>query len=126
MLYIFGSLPGAGKSTLSRDLARKLRALHLRVDTIEQAICAGGGRVSGPEGYIVAYRIAADNLRLGLPVIADTVNPIEITRCAWREVAAKTGVPFVEIEVLCSDPAEHRRRVETRAADIEGFRLPTW
>jgi len=126
MLYIFSGLPGTGKSTLSRHLARKLNAVHLRVDTIEQAIREGGGRVSGPEGYIVAYRVAEDNLKLGLPVIADTVNPIQITRRAWREVAIRSGVPYVDIEIVCSDPGEHRARVETRTADIAGFQLPSW
>ena len=33
---------------------------------------------------------------------------------------------YAEIEVICSDPAEHRRRVETRLPDIEGLKLPSW
>ena len=126
MLYIFGGLPGTGKSTLSRHLACELKAVLLRVDTIEQAIREGGGHVSGPEGYLVAYHLAEDNLRLGLTVVADTVNPIQITRHAWREVATQMGVRFVEIEVICSNKTEHRARVETREADIVGFQLPTW
>ena len=35
-------------------------------------------------------------------------------------------MPVVEIEIVCSDRAEHRRRVETRVPDIEGLMLPTW
>ncbi len=46
-----------------------------------------GIALNGPEGYIVAYRLAEHNLRLGLAVVADSVNPIEITREAWRAVA---------------------------------------
>jgi predicted kinase len=72
----------------------------------------------GEKGYLVAYAVAEDNLRLGRTVIADSVNPLEITRAAWRNVAARAGVNAAEIEVVCSDPAEHRRRVETRAALI--------
>lgn len=126
MLYIFGGLPGSGKSTLSRFLARERRAVHLRVDTIEHALVEAGGQLRGPEGYNIAYRIAADNLRLGLSVVADTVNPIEITRSTWRQVAIDAGVPFIEVEVVCSDQAEHRRRVEQRVADIAGFQQPGW
>lgn len=126
MLYIFGGLPGTGKTALSKALARKLKAMHLRIDTIEQALRLGGKPVTGPEGYLVAYGVAEDNLRLGLSVVADSVNPLQVTRLAWRDVAARAGAPYAEIEVVCSDEAEHRRRVEGRQTDVPGLRLPTW
>ncbi|MFD1903862.1 AAA family ATPase [Paenibacillus rhizoplanae] len=34
-LYIFGGLPGTGKSTLASALASELRAPYLRVDVVE-------------------------------------------------------------------------------------------
>jgi predicted kinase len=126
MLFIFGGLPGAGKTELSLHLARKIGAVHLRIDTIEQALRDSGIRPTGPEGYIVAYNIAGDNLRLGLSVVADSVNPLDVTRQAWREVATQVGVPFCEIEVICSDAVEHQRRVETRKTGVPGLDLPTW
>lgn len=126
MLHIFSGLPGTGKSTLARQLAQELKAVYLRVDTIEQAIRETGGQSTGPEGYVIGYRLAEENLKLGLSVVADTVNPIRITRNAWREVAAQIGVPFVEIEVICSNELEHRARVETREVDVAGLHLPTW
>jgi predicted kinase len=125
-LFIFAGLPGAGKTTLARLLARDWRAAYLRIDTVEQALRDERVDLSGPEGYEVAYRVAADNLRLGMSVVADSVNPIEITRRAWRDVATQAAVPFVEVHVICSDVQEHRRRVETRPGDIVGLRLPTW
>jgi predicted kinase len=63
---------------------------------------------------------------VSLSVVADSVNPLRVTRTAWRDVATHAGVPFVEIEVVCSNAAEHRYRVEARSTDIAGFRLPTW
>ncbi len=35
-------------------------------------------------------------------------------------------MPAVEVEVICSDKAEHRRRVETRVTDVQGLLKPTW
>jgi predicted kinase len=126
VLYIFGGLPGTGKSTLSLTIASELRAVHLRIDTIEGALRAARVWVDGPAGYVVGYRLAADNLRLGLPVVADSVNPLPITRSAWREAARDVGAPFVEIEVICSDKGEHRRRIEARLRDNPGTAGPTW
>lgn len=126
MLYIFGGLPGTGKSTLARRLAGHLRAVHLRIDTIEHAMEEAGSPVTGGEGYAIAYALAGDNLRLGLSVVADSVNPWPLTRSIWRGVALNAGVSYVEIEVICSDPVEHRQRVESRVADIEGFKVPSW
>jgi predicted kinase len=126
LLYIFGGLPGTGKSTLARHLAAEQKAVYLRIDTIEQSLRNADVWNNGPAGYLAAYGLAADNLRLGLPVVADSVNPLAVTRRAWREVAQQAGVPFVEIEVICSDKAEHRHRVESRSSDIPGHVPPTW
>ena len=125
-LYVFAGLPAAGKTTLARRLARELGAVYVRVDSIEQAIRDAAFRSVGPEGYFAAYRVAADNLRLGSAVVADSVNALGVTRAAWRAVAEESGVPQVVVEVTCSDPLEHRARVESRASDIPGLRLPTW
>jgi len=119
-------LPGTGKTTLSELLSQHLQAFHLRVDTIEQALrdlC--NYKVEG-EGYRLAYRIAADNLKLGHSVIADSVNPWPLTRKEWHDVAISNGCDFIDIEVSCSDKDEHRHRVEDRSVDIPGLILPSW
>ena len=126
MLYIFGGLPGVGKSALSSRLAGQRGAVYLRIDTIEQAMRGVGINDVGPEGYGVAYGIALDNLYLGLDVVADSVNPLGVTRMAWRETAVLADSPFVEIEIICSNAEEHQARVESRTTDIAGLKLPTW
>lgn len=49
-----------------------------------------------------------------------------MTRDAWRDTAVRAAVPVVEVEVVCSDPAEHRQRVASRSVDIPGLPLPDW
>src|SRR5262245_34145979 len=86
-LYVFSGLPGTGKTVLSRRLAMDLKAAHLRIDTVEQALREVCGMAVGGEGYRLAYRLATDHLHLGLSVVADCCNPIELTRSEWEAVA---------------------------------------
>lgn len=128
MLIVFSGLPGTGKTTLAYELARRLSAVYLRIDVIEQAIRDAGvlaGDV-GSSGYGVANAVALSNLRLGHCVIADGVNPVQGSRAAWQTVALAAGVELVDVQVICSDRQEHQRRVECRTGDIPGLTPPTW
>lgn len=126
MLLIFGGLPASGKSTISKCVARELKAAYIRVDTIEQTLKDAGYDKIHSEGYELAYRVAADNLSLGVSVVADAVNPIELTRSAWRRIGETARVPITEIEIVCSDQVEHKRRIESRDTDIEQSMQVTW
>lgn len=130
MLIIFGGLPGTGKTTIAASAAKQLGAVYLRIDSLELGIVRSGLVRDqwdlGPAGYCAAHAVARDNLLNGMTVVADSVNPLKITRDGWRDVAVKIGSPYLEIEVICSDVAEHRKRVESRVGDVDGLRLPTW
>jgi predicted kinase len=73
-LIAFSGLPGVGKTTIARDLARGLEALYLRVDSIEAALKNSSLRIHPAEdaGYQALIAIARDNLANCLTVIADT------------------------------------------------------
>jgi predicted kinase len=125
---VIGGLPATGKSTIARALASESATPYLRVDRIEQAIVdwTSLSHPVGPVGYAVAHQLALEQLRLGSDVIVECVNPVALTRDAWPGTAARADAALVEVEVICSDPAEHRRRVETRASDVAGLVKPTW
>ena len=126
MLYIFGGLPATGKTELSRYLAHELCATYLRIDSIEQQLRNSGYRDLYDEAYQIAFAFASDNLKSGKVVVADSTNPVAESRTGWINAAEEAGSAFLEIEIICSDIAEHRQRVEGRETDIPGLRLPDW
>ena len=130
VLVMVGGLPGVGKTTVARALAGRLPATHLRIDTFEAALVRQGlvpGQPDvGPHGYALALATAETCLAAGTDVVVDGVFPVAAARRPFRELAARAGVPVHWVRLICSDPAEHRRRVEERSADLPGHVVPEW
>ena len=80
----------------------------------------------GPAGYEIAYALAEENLGLGRLVVADSVNALQVTRESWRAVAQRARATLAEVEVRCSNPGEHRRRIECRSLAGESAPALTW
>jgi predicted kinase len=102
--------------------------MWLRIDSMDQAIWASG---TAPNDlldwtYRATQAVAAYNLVLGFDVIADCVNDCEDAREGWEAAARKACSGVAWLEIVCSDAAEHRRRIETRSTDIAGLSLPGW
>jgi predicted kinase len=132
VLVSIGGLPATGKTAVARSLAVQLGAAYVRIDTIETAIARAEGSSRQTNdwelapGYEVGYDVAVDQLRNGLDVVAESVNPVRASRDAWRDAGLGTGARVVEVEIVCSDVTEHRRRAEERVLDVVGLTKPTW
>jgi predicted kinase len=132
VLIPIGGLPATGKTTVARALAAELRSAYVRIDSIETAIGRAEGRfrqTNGwdlPPGYEVGYDVVADQLRNGLDVVAESVDPLRVSRDTWRDAGLRAGARVVEAEVVCSDVDEHRRRAEGRVLDVAGLTKPAW
>jgi predicted kinase len=132
VLICTGGCPRTGKTTIARKLTAELHAAYVRVNTIETAVCRAEGRYAEtngwelPPGYLVGHEVAADQLRNGLGVVGASVIPLHVSRDAWRDAGLNAGARVVEVEVICSDATEHRRRAEDRLLDIPGLAKPTW
>ena len=128
VLAVFAGLPGVGKSTLAAQVAAKLPAAVLAVDTVDFTLQRY--EVSEPRPGYAAYGVVAAlaevQLRIGHNVIIDAVNPVRAARQLWVDLAERMGVPLRVVEVICGDDAEHRRRVEARYATRDHDRIPDW
>lgn len=123
---VLSGLPGVGKTTLARAVFQATGARHLRVDTVETALTRSQAKWQGDladAGYQVIYALAAEDLARGTSVILDCVNPIPLTRNWFDTLEARV---ILRVELLCSDPTEHRHRVETRTPDLPGQTTPNW
>ena len=112
VLISFSGLPGVGKTTIAKDLAQRIGAVYIRVDEIEAALKRSALQIAFPKdaGYLAACAITRSNLEIGRSVVADTVNPVVASRRLWAETAEKGGGKLFDVEVICSDRKEHRRR----------------
>lgn len=133
LLVVIGGLPAVGKTAVCRALLGERPITPpmtwLRVDSIEQALRRSGEMapdMPGGAGYYAAAAVAGDVLSTGGDVLVECVNPLPITRRLWERTAVDAGSRLLQVELVCSDRDEHRRRVEQRVSDIEGLVLPGW
>lgn len=128
VLISFCGLPGVGKTSIAKALCRETGATYVRVDVIEAALRASRLQIDPAEdaGYRAACEIAKSNLELGRSVVADTVNPVGITRDMWAKTALISGAELINVEIVCSDLNVHKVRVESRVSDIDGYPVPDW
>lgn len=127
-LISLAGLPGVGKTTIARLLARQRPAVFLRVDEIEAALRTGDpAREIGPLGYEIAAALATSNLKTGQDVIVDCVNPWPLTRAMFEKAALDGGAGLLGVEIVCRNKAIHRARLEGRVIDIgTGHVEPDW
>ena len=128
MLIAMAGLPAAGKSSIAAGVGGALSCPVVAVDPIEAALRRSIDRdqPTGLAAYLVAEAVADGILALGQTVIVDAVNAVEPARRQWRALADRHRVRLAVIEVVCSSPALHRRRLEERDRGIEGLDEPTW
>jgi predicted kinase len=112
MLIIVCGLPGTGKSTLARELANRLSAVHVSSDIIRKEMSARPGY--GPEDKARVYDELVERisglLLEGKSVIADATFYRRSLRGKLVEEAARAHTPVHFI--LCTlDEAEIRRRL---------------
>jgi len=130
VLVVVAGRPGTGKTTLATVLVPAPGPPYLRMDAIVIPLLRGGltddEAGAARAAYEVAHELAAENLRAGMAVVVDGLNPTHEGRAAWREIAEGARASLVLLETIVCDPREHRRRVDQRRRRSSGYVGPSW
>jgi predicted kinase len=129
MLVVMAGLPGTGKSAVAEAAGALLGLPVVSVDPIESSILSAGIDADQPTGlaaYLVAETIAESVIGTVGGAVIDAVNAVEPAREQWLKLAARRGIAIRFVEVICSDEAIHRERLEARGRQLAHIAEPSW
>ena len=127
-LIVVSGLPGSGKSTLAGSLAEEMLLPLFSVDPIESSLLKSGLKRSfetGLAAYLVAETLANEQLKHGLSVIIDAVNPVQEARDTWHNLGRTHDAKLIIIECVLNREI-HKMRIESRIRNMYGISEVTW
>ena len=133
-LILIMGVAGSGKSTLSREILRRVPAVYLDNNHIADAFFPHrrNGRVyekMRPRFYQALYRITEENLKLGNSVLLDVPHVKDVQTTTWQVLITKlvkrTKAEMVVIRCHCSEKALHAR-LRSRGEARDRWKLKNW
>jgi len=117
-LVVMSGLPGSGKSSISRELARRLALPRIELDLIEGPVLSRGvtGDAFGWAGYEILANLARDNLGWS-SLVLDSVAWTHDIRTTFENIAIHHGAVYCPIEVVV-DAETLDRRLARRWGEI--------
>lgn len=116
MLVQLSGVPGSGKSSLARGIARATDFVIVDTDVLKSALIDGGVPVAsaGRPTYLAALRLSGDLLAQGRGVVIDSPCRYRALLDAGRAVAQDAGVRYGFIELWAEEVSVLLPRLDQR------------
>jgi len=133
-LILIMGVAGSGKSTLSREILRRVPAVYLDNNHIADAFFpyernGRGYEKLRPRFYQILYTIAEENLKLGNSVLLDVPHIKDVQTRKWqvfiKQLVKRTSARMVVIRCHCSENTL-RARLRSRGEERDKWKLRNW
>ena len=126
-LILCAGLPGSGKTTLARMIARRLNIPAFAKDRVQRVLRDHHlTPENSGDGYYIILDMADEQLSLGLSVILDATFPLDHFRTVASEIAARHKAKLCAIYCVCSDDRTWIDRMNHRVQYVPGWKPVGW